>query len=312
MLLHLGLSGVLVAAPIATAQAQVLAVTDDEYGIPFGEPLLVEPFGVMDNDLLDGEPAGENGVTVTLVTDAAQGALTLAADGSFTYAPGQSFDGLDEFVYEAAIGETAAQGTVTLSACSGGPTLFDCWNENAYRAKLAGFGFATFDEGFENPLAWGGVRTPDTAISVSHKGIEWRSNHPDPPASNPVTTSNGAAHSGQWGAYDANHGYATGSPGICDVDNPPVHCLYHDGLTGTREPGGAALHGVGAYVRGTYGANVGILLDGGAPFGGGKMGLGSYFFGAIDASPAGFSQFRFRELDGKVGQALYVWLDDFV
>ena len=49
-------------------------------------------------------------------------------------------------------------------------------------------------------------------------------------------------------------------PAECDVDVPPEHCLYHDGVTGVRELG--FLHGVGAYVSGIIGANVAILLDG--------------------------------------------------
>jgi flagellar basal-body rod modification protein FlgD len=40
--------------------------------------------------------------------------------------------------------------------------------------------------------------------------------------------------------------------------------------------------------------------------------LGSYeFFGAIDVRPGGFSEFEFRELDGKVGQSLLIFADDF-
>ena len=38
---------------------------------------------------------------------------------------------------------------------------------------------------------------------------------------------------------------------------------------------------------------------------------GFQFFGAIDTRLAGFRQFEFRELDGKIGQALYIFGDDF-
>ena len=37
-----------------TAGAQVLVAHDDSYSIPYGEPLIVEFYGVLDNDLLDG------------------------------------------------------------------------------------------------------------------------------------------------------------------------------------------------------------------------------------------------------------------
>lgn len=68
---------------------------------------------------------------------------------------------------------------------------------------------------------------------------------------------------------------------------------------------------MGAYVNGTFGANVGILIDGAPPVGGGVLTTGHRFFGYIDARPAGFTDFEYRELDGKVGQALFVWADDF-
>jgi hypothetical protein len=143
------------------------------------------------------------------------------------------------------------------------------------------------------------------------QGIAWQSNHPDPPASNGITTGPGAARTGLWGIFDPDHGYATGTPTECDVDVPPLHCLYHDGFTGVREPGNGPLHGIGGYVHGTFGANVAIALDGGVPFGGGHLGLGYEFFGVIDADPAGFGRFEVRELDGKVGQALFIFGDDF-
>ncbi len=34
-------------------------------------------------------------------------------------------------------------------------------------------------------------------------------------------------------------------------------------------------------------------------------------WGVIDTRPAGFTQFEFREIDGKVGQALFIFGDDF-
>ena len=40
-------------------------------------------------------------------------------------------------------------------------------------------------------------------------------------------------------------------------------------------------------------------------------GGGHQFFGVIDAGPTGFTEVQFRETDGKVGQALFIWADDF-
>ena len=293
------------------AGAQVLEAFDDLYGIPFGRTLVVDPFGVMDNDRLDGENAGESGATVSLVSDVSHGTLALAADGSFTYQVGGGFDGTDEFVYRIDFESASDEATVTLSACDGGPGIITCWHETAFAARAQALGYSIFHEGFEDDAVGGGVRTPQAAPSVISQGIEWRSNHPDAPASNPISTTSGPPHSGQWAVYDPDHGYATGSEAECDTDNPPEHCLYHDGVSGTRVPGQEALHGVGGYFHGLYGANVGILIDGAGPLGGGTI-AGDYpFFGVIDTRPAGFTQFEFRELDGKIGQALYVWADDF-
>lgn len=294
-----------------TAHAQVLIAHLDRYGIPFGEPLVVEPNGVLDNDLLDGEPAGENGAMATLVTDVRHGTLVLNPNGSFTYSPGLTFDGADEFVYQADFEGASAQATASLSACTGGPDFLTCWNESAFLAMATYHGFGQFQEGFEDDVVWGSVRVPFALPSVDSQGIRWQSNHPDPPASNPISTSNGAARTDMWGVYDPNHGYATGIELQCDVDAPADSCLYNDGFTGIRETGLDPLFGVGGYITGSWGAKVAISLDDGVPFGGGLVGGGYQFYGVIDLSGLGFTQFEFRELDGKVGQALFVWGDDF-
>jgi hypothetical protein len=137
----------------------------------------------------------------------------------------------------------------------------------------------------------------------------------DPPASvpNQITTGSGAALTGQWGIYDPAHGYATGTSFACDVDMPEDACLFHDGFTGIREPELGALNGVGGFLDGFFGANVAIILDGDEanPIAGGTLGGPHRFVGVIDADPVGFRRFEFRELDGKVGQQLLVFGDDF-
>ena len=292
--------------------AQVLVANDDSYGIPFGEPLVVEFYGVLDNDILDGESAGENGALAELVSDVIHGSLTLNPDGSFNYSPGATFDGTDSFVYRAVFAAVSDQATVTLSACSGGPDVFTCWNETAFLAKATEWGMASFQEGFEDDAAWGLARSPMALPVVNSQGIQWMTNHSGPPAFNDLTTGSGPARTGQWGVFDPNHGYATGTPTECDIDNPPVHCLYYDGFSGIREPGLDVLNGVGGYITGTYGGNVMILLDGEPPLGGGRIVGGEHrFFGVIDTRVTGFTQFEFREVDGKVGQALYIFGDDF-
>lgn len=301
--------------------AQALQGSDDQYGIKFGKTLQVETYGVLENDRLSGEPAGESGATAELISSPGYGTLScptdaglaLCADGSFSYTTATGFNGIDSFTYQAVFGSTvSAPVTVKLTACTGGPQIFACWKEAAYLSKLAELGFGVFYEGFEG-VAWDIARTaisdPNTAASLISQGITWTSNHPE---TNDITTSSGAARSGSWGGYDAEHGAATGLPGNCDIDDPPVSCLYHDGLSGKTQPGGAVLHGVGAFIHGTYGAKIAVILDGGNPI---SLGLAGYyneqFHGVIDAGSSGFSEFEFREVDGKVGQALYVWFDDF-
>lgn len=292
------------------ARAQVLDAFDDEFFVPQGQTCVVEFPGVLDNDVLDEENAFEMGAVAELVTDAALGTLVLAADGSFTYDAGPGFDGRDTFTYRAVFGAVTAEAVVVLSACEGGPDVYACWNESEYLRKAAELGLHSFTEGFEDDAAWGAARSPYDQSAVVSQGVRWTSNHWYDPAWNVLTTGNGAARSGQGGLFDFEHGYATGTTGQCDIDDPPAHCLFNDGWSGTREPGGPVLHGVGGWVRGIYGATVVIILDGGAPLGGWRT-FDFNFMGVIDSRPGGFQSFRFEETDGKVGQAFYVWADDF-
>jgi len=313
-----GLSAAVFLCAAGSAQAQLVAV-DDSYGVPYGEPLVVEAPGVLSNDTYNGDPAEDAGATAELLTYPVYGTLScdsdpafeLCPDGSFIYTPDSFYAGADSFVYQAGVGVETAQATVTLTACTGGPSVFTCWQESPYLAKLAELGYGNFQEGFEDDLAWGGVRSPDTAPSVVSQGIAWETNHRDPPASNEITTGAGPTRTGEWGVYDPDHGYATGTPAECDVDVPPPHCLYQDGLTGIREVGETTLYGVGGYFTGSGQPNLALLLDGGMPIVLGRSIVGGHqFFGVIDT--AGFATFRFEETDGKVGQQRLVFADDFV
>ena len=319
-----GLLAGLIAALAVPAHAQVLLAEDDSFYVPLGEPLLIERYGVLDNDILDGESAGESGATAELVSDASHGTLALSPNGSFSYSPGATFEGTDSFVYRAVFPPASDQATVTLTACGGGPQIFTCWKEAAFLAKADALGLPRFTEGFEDDAIWGAVRSPNNALSVSSRGFDWRANDfdpthsvpplPPPPAPNEITTGSGAARTGQWGIYDVAHGYATGTSAQCDIDAPPDHCLYHDGYTISRGSGSGPFYGAGGYFSGTHGANVAIVLDGDwqNPIGGGIVYVGDYeFFGVIDAGPTGFAEVQFRETDGKVGQLLFIFADDF-
>ncbi len=200
--------------------AQVLLAEDDVFEVPANEVLIVEAFGVLDNDTLDDEAAGENGATAELVVDAAAGTLALAPDGSLSYSPGPGFDGTDSFVYRAVFDAVSSQATVTLSACSAGPQVFTCWKEGAFLAKTAALGHPTVSEGFEDDATWGQTRTPNTSIAVSSAGVVWRANDfdpthtaptlPPPPPPNELSTGSGAAISSA--SARSSFGRPTGRP----------------------------------------------------------------------------------------------------
>ncbi len=311
-----GWVGILLIILPGVAQAQLLA-SDDIFGVPVAQQLVVEAPGVLDNDLFDDEPAVDGGATAELVTGPLFGTLDcesipafeLCPDGSFNYTADVDFPGSDDFIYRAIVGTEMVEATATLTACEGGPMVFMCWKENEFLDKLTELGFGSFQEGFEDDVAWGAARSPDTAPSVMSQGIEWQSNHPDPPAENEITTGEGPARTGLYGVFDLEHGYATGTPTECDVDIPPDHCLYKDGFTGIRQPGGSRLHAVGGHFTGSSQPKLAMILDGGAPITLGWAPNGFQFYGVIDTR--GFESFRLEETDGKVGQARFVFADDF-
>ena len=72
----------------------MLVAVNDSYGVPLDQALEVETFGVLDNDTLDGQNAGENGVTVETVpvSHVSHGTLVLNSDGSFSYTKGHTGD----------------------------------------------------------------------------------------------------------------------------------------------------------------------------------------------------------------------------
>ncbi|MEA1889268.1 MAG: hypothetical protein U9N50_05730 [Pseudomonadota bacterium] len=55
----------------------LLVALDDSFGIPFGKPLQVEEFGVLENHILDDQSAGENGATAELLSGVANGTLNV-------------------------------------------------------------------------------------------------------------------------------------------------------------------------------------------------------------------------------------------
>ena len=187
-------------------------------------------------------------------------------------------------------------------------------DEDTYRTALAAGGYSAFEEGFENDAVWGSVRSSvlgtNSAPNISSMGITWASNHT---ATNDITTGSGAAKTGNWGIFDPDHGFATGTVAQCDVDMPPPECFFHDGISGTGETGTSTLHGVGGWIRtNTPFARINIILDGvnTVEFENIQLNTTFLFFGLIDTN--GFNSFEVRETEGTIGDEKFIFADDFI
>ena len=75
----------------------------DRYTVASGMKVVIAP-GVLANDY---DPEGA-ALSLILVTPPSRGSLTLNTDGSFTYTPDASFNGMDFFVYQVTDGTTSA------------------------------------------------------------------------------------------------------------------------------------------------------------------------------------------------------------
>jgi len=193
---------------------------------------------------------------------------------------------------------------VTATVTEAKVTLYT--DEATYLNDLAAAGYSSFSEGFENDAVWNNVRSPDTAQRVNSQNITWTSNHD---LTNDITTGNGAAVTGNWGMYDPLHGVATGTELECDMDTPPVKCLYHDGISGTLAASGKTLYGIGGWISGTSGAKLEFILDQISEGQSGPVSALPKFFGIIKTE--GFSTFELRETEGKIGDQKNIFADDF-
>lgn len=93
-----------------------VVATADTYSVSSGSNLVVDAAnGVLANDGTGGAAS----LTVSIVDQASNGTVVLAADGSFTYTPDAGFGGSDTFTYLADDGNgNTAQGTVTINVNS--------------------------------------------------------------------------------------------------------------------------------------------------------------------------------------------------
>ena len=94
---------VLCSAPVAV---------DDDYSAVLNQALSVNSAsGVLNNDSLSG-----SSITAILVSGPANGSVSLAADGSFTYTPNTNFAGVDTFSYKVRLGtEYSTVATVSIA-----------------------------------------------------------------------------------------------------------------------------------------------------------------------------------------------------
>ena len=118
------------ASDTATVSVTVNAVNDapvatgDSYTAEEDTTLNVPAPGVLANDT----DAENESLTAELVTDASNGTLSLAGDGSFTYTPGPGFTGSDSFSYTSSDGLAAsnvATVTIEVGAVNDAPVAID-------------------------------------------------------------------------------------------------------------------------------------------------------------------------------------------
>ncbi|WP_373500389.1 hypothetical protein [Desulfococcus sp.] len=168
-------------------------------------------------------------------------------------------------------------------------------NESEFMAAAASFGYATFQEGFEDAGVWGALRTPDNAESATSQGITWRANL----SGNRITTSSGAARSGLWGMFSTPHGDLIGAP----FDS------QRDGIAGATP---RTIHALGIWVRSnTPGARIRMIIDGvTVDFEDTVLTTETLFYGVIDTS--GFSTFEVYETEGKTEDAKFIFFDDAI
>ncbi len=183
-------------------------------------------------------------------------------------------------------------------------------DETAYTSQLAGLGYATQLEDFEDDVVWADSRfsisNPGSTPQVTSQGILW--------ASNFVTNNISTSSAGLAGTF-ALFSNPSGNPNVetsvtvCDVPDPiPEQCFLHDGFVGNSD-GAGILYGVGAWINGTFGAEVVLFLDGvEVDFGVDGIISGWTFLGVTDTE--GFNTFEFRETNGTGEQVLTIRADD--
>jgi|GEM_PF-2713783 len=268
---------------------------DDAYTTPQDENLSVDDPGVLLND---DDPDGDP-LTAILVSSAQTvGNLLLSPDGSFEYEP-NGFIGVESFTYKANDGTADSNEATVTFTVTPGSTATGYTDEGLFLNALVAHGFTAITESFEDDAVWGAVRSPNTAPSVTSKGITWES----PIGASQVTTGPGPALHGNYGFFALPHGdYLAGpqcaTPGVCT-----------DRWKGTSSQ---TLVAIGGWLSAAGQGKIDLYLDGDTnnpvDLGGGGL-TGWRFFGVV--APMGFSTFEFRELEGTNGDAVFIFGDKF-
>jgi VCBS repeat-containing protein len=134
---------------------------DDAYSVNEGDSLVINAPGVLGNDSdLDGDT-----LTAALVEGPTYGTLTLDADGSFTYDPGDDFTGTDSFTYKANDGtadSNEATVFITVMASNNTPILDPIGNMSADEDQLLTFTVTATDPDGDS-LTFSASNLPDGA-----------------------------------------------------------------------------------------------------------------------------------------------------
>ncbi|MBI5409122.1 MAG: tandem-95 repeat protein, partial [Nitrospirae bacterium] len=152
---------------------------DDGYTTDEDAALTIAALGTLDNDTdIENDP-----LSAILVSGTSNGALTLNADGSFTYTPDENFNGTDSFTYKANDGSAdsnTATVTITINSINDAPTADAGADQNAYinnTVQLNGSG-SNDVEGDSLTYNWSFVSKPAGSVAALS----------DPNAVNPTFT----------------------------------------------------------------------------------------------------------------------------
>jgi hypothetical protein len=198
-------------------------------------------------------------------------------------------------------------------------------DQDEFITAISGLGYNAVHEGFESDAAWGSVRSSIvggtfTAPEISHRGVRWTANN----MISGITTGEGPVRTGTWGFFTLPHGNYTDPNSDCLA---PEEC--GDGWRGAAVEG--EFVAIGGWVEtNTPFAKLGLYLgnypvnpvdlgetcdppDSENCFSNSVVTTQHQFWGVIE--PAGFTNFEFRELEGKLeidgGDIKYIFADDF-